>query len=70
MSFKDLEKIDLTFPNYLEKARNDNKDIALSPITIRRNLLEVREFYKWGMLYKPLKYKKVKDNMAGYSKYL
>jgi hypothetical protein len=24
----------------------------------------------WGMLYKPLKYKKVKDYMAGYSKYL
>ena len=58
--FVDLEKIDLTFPNYLEKARNDNKEIPLSPVTIRRNLLEVREFYKWGMLYKPLKYKKVK----------
>ena len=51
-SFNDLERIELTFPNYLEKARNDNKSLSLSPVTIRRTLLEVREFYKWAMIYK------------------
>ena len=59
-SFSNLERIDITFPNYLEKARNDNKGPSLSPVTIRRNLLEIREFYKWAMLYKSKKYKKVK----------
>jgi integrase len=58
-NFYDLEKIDETFPNYLESARNDNKPKRLSPVTIRRNLLEIKDFYKWAMLYKPKKYKKV-----------
>ena len=58
-SFNDLEKLNITFPNYLESARNDLKACRLSPVTIRRNLLEVRDFYKWAMLYRPKKYKKV-----------
>lgn len=58
-SFTDLEKIQLTFPNYLEKARNDNKEKRLSPYTIKRTLREIREFYQWARLYKSRKYNKV-----------
>ncbi|MBA4375687.1 MAG: hypothetical protein C0401_05885 [Anaerolinea sp.] len=57
--FNSLDNLSVTFPNYLEKARNDNKTVRLSPVTIRRNLLEVRDFYRWAMLYKTKKYKKV-----------
>jgi len=59
VQFSNLDKIDVTFSNYLESARNDGKSQRLSPVTIRRNLLEIREFYKWAVLYKPKKYKKV-----------
>jgi len=57
--FNSLEKLSVTFPNYLEKARNDNKSIPLSPVTIKRNLLEVRDFYHWAMIYKAKKYIRV-----------
>ncbi len=59
VNFSNLDKIEITFANYLESARNDGKALRLSPVTIRRNLLEIREFYKWAVLYKPKKYKKV-----------
>jgi integrase/recombinase XerD len=58
-SFIDLENLNLTFPNYLESARNDNISSHLSPVTIRRTLLEIRDFFRWAMLYKRKKYKKV-----------
>jgi integrase/recombinase XerD len=58
-SFISLEELNLTFPNYLESARNDNISSHLSPVTIRRTLLEIRDFFRWAMLYKRKKYKKV-----------
>ena len=57
--FECLDNLSVTFPNYLEKARNDNKASRLSPVTIRRNLLEIKEYFHWAFIYKPKKYKKV-----------
>lgn len=59
IQFPNIEKIDMTFANYLESSRNDGKSQRLSPVTIRRNLLEIKDFYKWAVLYKPQKYRKV-----------
>ena len=46
-SFSDLERIDLTFPNYLESARNDNKKISLSPET----MIDFRDRAAVALLY-------------------
>ena len=57
----DIEGKRLTFPNYLSTARNDGKKNPLSPITIKRNCLEVKEFFRWVMIYRDTKFKKISD---------
>ncbi len=51
----------LTFPNYLLSARNDGKEKSLSPITNKRNCLEVKEFFRWAMIYRDPNYKRVSE---------
>lgn len=59
--FYDTDKKRMTFPNYLLSARNDGKEKSLSPITNKRNCLEVKEFFRWAMMYRDPNYKKVSE---------
>jgi integrase len=59
--FFDVERIRLTFPNYLLSARNDGKNKPLSPVTNKRNCLEVKEFFRWARIYKDTKYKTISE---------
>ena len=56
------KKIEPTFPNYLESARNDGKAKSLSPASMKRACLEVRSFFKWAKLNRTSKYSKVKES--------